>query len=109
MNTHEFTLTLSGVAELTTEVEDGLFEAGCDDALLAVQSGRVTLDFARDGASLEDAVLSAVHDVRRAGVGADVVRVDGPDGAAVRAVNAALELARLRAADPGLVARVGTA
>ena len=29
---YDFALILTGVPELTTDVEDGLFQAGCDDA-----------------------------------------------------------------------------
>lgn len=74
---HDFVLILSGVAELTTEVENALFEAGCDDATLSVQYGRLCLEFSRTAPSLMDAVLSAIRDVRRAGQ--DVLRVDECD------------------------------
>jgi hypothetical protein len=71
---HDFTLILSGPAELTTELEDALFAAGCDDATLSVRGGRVYLDFTRSAASREDAVRSAVRDVR--GAGRDVLAVE---------------------------------
>jgi hypothetical protein len=44
-----------------------LFEAGCDDALVAVVNGTLFLDFHRDGPSFEDAVKSASRDVELAG------------------------------------------
>jgi len=50
-----------------------LFEAGCDDALIAVVSGTLLLDFHRDGLSFEDAVKSASRGVELAG--GKVVRV----------------------------------
>src|SRR5262249_9663020 len=67
---HEFTLVLTGVTELTRELEYALFEAGCDDATLCLQGGRVYLDFNRAGSTLEEAVASALEDVRRAGYSA---------------------------------------
>lgn len=73
---HDFALILSGVNELTPEVEDALFEAGCDDATLSIQYGLVYMEFSRTARSLKDAILSAIRDVRKAKIGADVVRVD---------------------------------
>ena len=48
---HDFALILSGIAELTPEVQDALFEAGCDDATISVRSGRVYLTSSREPAS----------------------------------------------------------
>jgi hypothetical protein len=73
---YDFALILSGVQELTTEIEDALFEAGCDDATLSIQYGSIYMEFSRNSASLEDAILSAIRDVRKANIGADVLRVD---------------------------------
>lgn len=76
---HEFTLILGGVEDLTREVVDALSEAGCDDGLVGRQFGRVHITFAREAPSLKDAILSAIRDVRRAGIGARVLRVDTCD------------------------------
>jgi hypothetical protein len=73
---HDFVLVLGGIHELTQQVEDGLFEAGCDDATLSVRQGRVLLTFSRQGASLKDAIFSAIRDVNSSGIGAKVLRVD---------------------------------
>jgi hypothetical protein len=72
----EFVLVLTGITELTSAVEDALFEAGCDDATLSVRFGRVYLTFSRTAPTLKDAILSAIQDVRKAQVGADILRVD---------------------------------
>lgn len=72
----DFALVLSGATELTTEIEDALFEAGCDDATLSVEYGRIWLQFSRAAPGLKDAVLSAIRDVRKANVGVDVLRVN---------------------------------
>jgi hypothetical protein len=74
---YDFALILTGAHELTTEVENALFEAGCDDATLSVQYGFIYMVFSRTAASLKVAILSAIGDVRKAGIGADVWRVDG--------------------------------
>jgi hypothetical protein len=72
----DFTLVLDGITELTTEVEDALYNGKCDDGTLAFQSGRPYMTFSRTAPSLAEAILSAIQDVRNAGVGLDVLRVD---------------------------------
>lgn len=74
---YDFTLILLGIPELTSKVEDALFEAGCDDSTLSMRSGRAYLTFSRYAQSMKDAILSAIDCVRNAGIGADVLRVDG--------------------------------
>ncbi len=71
---HDFTLVLNGESELTTEIENALFEAGCDDATLSFQMGTVCLDFTRAAASRENAVASALADVHKAGFEVELVR-----------------------------------
>ena len=73
---HDFALVLSGVTELTQEVQDALFEAGCDDATISVRAGRVYITFSRNGRSAKNAILTAIQNVKNARVGADVLRVD---------------------------------
>jgi len=72
----EFTLVLEGIQRITRELEDDLFEAGCDDATLSARSGRVFLAFARSAATLREAVVSAIHAVQAAKIQATVLRVD---------------------------------
>jgi hypothetical protein len=73
---YDFALIVGGVKELTPEVEDALFKHGCDDATLSIQYGMLYVEFSRKAASLKDAILSAIHDVQNAGIGAQVLRVD---------------------------------
>ena len=62
------------------DARDAIFGAGCDDASLGRSCGVLSLDFTREAESLADAVLSAIADVRSAGVlGLDVVRVEPDD------------------------------
>ncbi len=63
---HAFTLRVSGI-ETAGNYEDRLFDAGCNDALVAVVGGKLYLDFDRDAASFDAAVQSAQRDVERAG------------------------------------------
>ena len=76
MSTHHFTLIVHGPDLQDESVIDRLYEAGCDDALIARAEGVQFIDFDRDAGSLEDAVLSAVADVERVD-GAKVVRLAG--------------------------------
>jgi hypothetical protein len=56
-----------------------LGEAGCDDALAGIgQPGRLALEFTREAGSAEEAVRSALEDVRRAVPDAKLFEV-GPD------------------------------
>lgn len=77
--TWSFSLVLGGVDQPTAELEDALFEAGCDDALLAF-SGRVaTLDFDRESKSFTEAVLSAIRDLRKVPLDLEVLRIEPDD------------------------------
>lgn len=72
---YEFTLVLDGVSDKTTDLEDSLFEAGCDDALINFRNSTVYLDFAREAESLEDGVFSSISAVEGCGLGAKVIRI----------------------------------
>ena len=62
-NIYHFTLVLNGVNEKTKKLEDILFKAGCDDALINFRNGTVYLDFDRESYSFEDAIISAISQV----------------------------------------------
>jgi hypothetical protein len=69
MREYEFTLRfdVSSHAEEPAELIDKLGEHGCDDATIGVGiPGRLAMMFSREADSAEDAVLSAVRDVRSA-------------------------------------------
>jgi len=73
---YDFALALSGPTELTDDMADALFAAGCDDATPSVTYGRIWMEFSRTATSYKEAVLSAIRDVRKAGIGADVWQID---------------------------------
>lgn len=75
---YEFILVLKNVDENTPDLEDSLYRSGCDDALINFRNNTVYLDFDRKANSLEQAILSAIHDVERASIGAIVASV-GPE------------------------------
>jgi hypothetical protein len=76
---HDFTLILDGIPDLSREVVDALFEAGCDDGTLSRSGGVVSMDFTRSAPSMKDAIVGAIRDVLKANVGARVVRVEAPE------------------------------
>ncbi len=67
MNTHQFVLVLDNENEKTPNLEDRLFEAGCDDALINFRDGKVYLDFDRKASSLDKAINSAIKDLESFG------------------------------------------
>ena len=76
---YEFTFILSGVGELTAEVADALFEAGCDDSSPWSEGSAVYLTFHREAESLGDAIGSAVKCVERAGYGVTRVAIESDE------------------------------
>lgn len=76
MNSYEFTIVATGLSIDGDEWADRFYEAGCDDALVALQRGLFVLNFDREADTLAEAVDSACADIRRAG--ATIVRIE-PD------------------------------
>jgi hypothetical protein len=74
MNCWEFTLILRDHAEMTDSLANALYEAGCDDATVGSSAGLVRVSFSREAAGLQDAIQSAVRDVRQAGC--EIARVE---------------------------------
>jgi len=73
---YDFALIVGNVGELNDAVENALFEAGCDDATASIRYGLLYLEFSRVSSSFKEAILSAIRDVRKANIGAEVLRVD---------------------------------
>ncbi|MGH9322368.1 MAG: hypothetical protein ACRD21_18040 [Vicinamibacteria bacterium] len=73
---HNFVLVLSGATEPDGELEDALFEAGCDDATLVFRNHVPYLEFDRRAPRLDVAIRSAVRDVQRAGLPLPVVSIE---------------------------------
>lgn len=79
MPVFEFSLVTSADESIEHAVlEDALFEAGCDDALLVRRDSVWSLDFDREAETLLEAVMSAIEDVEHARVSLSVLRVE-PD------------------------------
>lgn len=73
--TFQFTLVLKYVDKNTPALEDSLYEGGCDDALINSRGSAVYLEFDRESSSLEEAVISAIKDVKSASIEAEIASV----------------------------------
>ena len=83
MSKYDFTLILTEPLELTDDLADALFAAGCDDGTPGTCHGVFSIDFHRVAGSLEEAIRSAIADVRSAGY--EVARVEIDAEAVVQA------------------------
>ena len=87
---HRFTLILSGVSEITSELADALYGATGGDIEFNMRDGVAFVEFDRAADSLHDAVTSAITQVEGAGVGVKVVRVESDDANTIAKINADL-------------------
>ena len=69
-----FTVRLKDLDTLSDDQIEALFAAGCTDGVPASSCGQAWIDFDRDASTLEQAMRSALHDVRQAGL--HVARVE---------------------------------
>jgi hypothetical protein len=76
--THSFTVLLTGADPSDPDSADALYEAGCDDATVGIRDDIGFADFAREAATFEDALTSALEDIATALPDAEIVRVE-PD------------------------------
>lgn len=74
MTCWEFTLILRDVAEMTDSLANAIYDADCDDATVGSSCGVARVSFSREAATLQDAIQSAVSDVRKAGC--EIARVE---------------------------------
>jgi hypothetical protein len=101
---YSFTLLLAGFDDITQELEDAVFEAGCADALLGIHCGIPYLAFDREASSLDEAIksaIAAVEKVQARGIKIEVVRVIPPGEDTIEKFNAYLRLRRQYLGDKG--------
>ncbi len=90
MKTHTFTLILSGVAEITTDLADALYAATQGDIELNLRDGVAFVEFERKAATLREAITAAIHEVEQADVRVRVVRVESDAANVIAKINADL-------------------
>lgn len=93
MSVHHFILIVDGPDMQDEASVDALFEAGCDDAVVGRAEGIQYVEFDREAARLDDAILSAVADVERV-PGLTVARI--ADAGLVSMADIAARLGRTR-------------
>ncbi len=76
MTKYEFTLVLKGSPELTEEIANELFAAGCDDGTPGTSNGEFSIDFHREARTLEEAIGSAILNVKSAGYKVERVEIE---------------------------------
>lgn len=76
---YSFTLILNGISEPSEELENRLFESGCDDATLSFRNQIAYLDFEREAENPEIAVLSSISDIETSKGGITVARIEPAD------------------------------
>ncbi len=90
MSIYKFAVILSGVAEITPELSDSLFEATGGDIEFQMRNGVAYLEFEREAISLREAILSAIDEVKGANPSVRVVRVESEDANTIVKINAEL-------------------
>ena len=76
MKTYGFDVILAQGTDMTEELADRLFDAGCDDGTPGIFCGTPLVSFHREADSLESAIRSAVADVQKAGCVVERVQIE---------------------------------
>jgi len=76
VNKYRFRLVVSDPSGLTESVAEVLYSAGCDDSTPSQCNGTLTLDFHREAPSLEEAIQTAIANVRKVGFATARVEID---------------------------------
>lgn len=90
MDTYHFLLLLTGVAEITAELSDKLYEATGGDIEFNMCDSAAFLELERTAPSLQEAVTSAIGQVEGSGTGVRVVRVETEAANTMAKINADL-------------------
>src|SRR5437868_9248195 len=72
----EFCIIASGLDPEEEDFEQRFYDAGCDDATVSFQKGRIILDFTRAANSIDEAIVTAIKAVEVAGARVDRVELD---------------------------------
>ncbi|MBX3569849.1 MAG: hypothetical protein KF914_17425 [Rhizobiaceae bacterium] len=76
MSQYEFAVIASGLDPNADDFESRFYDGGCDDATVSFQKGHIIVDFAREANSIEDAIESAIENVRALGATVDRIEPD---------------------------------
>jgi hypothetical protein len=76
MKLYAFDVVLKDISEVTDDLANRLFTAGCEDSTPSSCNGVAWVHFDREADSLEEAIRSAVEQVQRAGLRVAKVEVE---------------------------------
>lgn len=79
MATYRFTVILAALGEISDDLAEALFEAGCDDGSPWSSQGVAAVGFDREAESFEQAVRSAIADVQKTGCHVAWVKIEPED------------------------------
>ena len=79
MPTYRFAVILDGLTEISDDLAEALFEAGCDDGSPWSSEGVAAVGFDREAESFEQAVRSAIADVQKGGGHVAWVKIEPED------------------------------
>ena len=77
MTIYHFTILIRDASAETENLEDRLFAAGCDDALVCFHNQTVYLEFDRESESADLAIQTALADIKKAGFSSLVLQEAG--------------------------------
>lgn len=74
---YSFTLVFDGeFDELSDDLLNPIWEAGCEDSHVSLREGTLRISFDREAPSFLVALLSAITDIERTGLGLEIIRVE---------------------------------
>ena len=77
LKTHSFTLVFEGqFDDLSDDLVDAVWQAGCDDSHISLRQGTLRIAFDREAPSYWTAILSAVADIARTGLGLELAGIE---------------------------------
>ena len=76
MNAYDFEVILAAGTDMTEDLADRLFEAGCNDGTPGMCCGVPAIGFSREADCLESAIRSAVADVQKTGCVVERVQIE---------------------------------
>jgi hypothetical protein len=79
MAAYRFSVILAGLREISDDLAEALFEAGCDDGSPSSSQGIAAVGFDREAESFEQAVRSAIADVQKTGCHVAWVKIEPED------------------------------
>ncbi|WP_345195796.1 WYL domain-containing protein [Kistimonas scapharcae] len=65
---HSFTIVISGVEKITSDLEETVYKSGCSDGVLSEKDGVVSLDFNRTHISFDQAIGSVLRQLSNSGL-----------------------------------------